>query len=111
MEFDKEGIALEDLDERLRSRILAAGARATSRSIRRSGDTFTVDARTGDRVVHQELTLRDDGSVAETSDSFVVDEVRRIAAGDGVTVDVEVAGPLRVVPVAVEVATTLDPPH
>lgn len=99
---------IDDLDERLRSRALAATGHATTRSVRQSGDTVTVDARSGDRIVHLELCLRDDGSVGETNDSFVVDDVRRISAPrGGATVDIEVAGPLRVVPVAVEVAATL----
>lgn len=66
-----DDIAIDELDERLRSRVLAATGHATTRTIRRTGDTYEVDARTGDRTVHMSLALRPDGSVAEVTESSV----------------------------------------
>ena len=104
-------LGLEDLDERLRSRVLAATAHATVRTIRHTEGRYVVDARSGDRVVHMSLSLRADGTIAETTDTFLASAVCRVRpARDEETMEVVVTDPLRTVDVAGAVAATLGAP-
>lgn len=76
-------VALEDLPAEVASRVRAATAHARYRRIvrRRPGRggslEYRVDALAGDRGVHMVVGLRDDGSVAETTETFLRGKVLR----------------------------------
>lgn len=104
-------LGLEDLDERLRSRVLAATAHAIARTIRHTEGRYVIDARSGDRFVHMSLSLRPDGTIAETTDTFLTSAVCQVRPVPGEeTMEVVVRDPLRTVGVAAAVAATLGAP-
>jgi len=107
-----DDVPLASLDDRLRDRVLAATAGAQHRLIRTARNGFTVDALTGDRVVHMMLELRSDGSVAEATESFRRTDVNVVRPGpDGKSV-VEFSDGAKQssVPMATGVAERLDWP-
>jgi HAD superfamily hydrolase (TIGR01549 family) len=88
---EAEQASLDDLPAELRSRVQAATAHATRRTIRRRGDdAFEVHALAGDRVVHMLLGLRAEGSVDETTETFVRSQVLGVVlSGDRATVELD----------------------
>lgn len=103
MTDDEHDINLDSLDERLRARMLAAAGRPGVRRIRRHGDEYVADTRSGDQVVQLRLGLRPDGSVSEQNDCFLITDVRRSEPTGKGTVLVELDAPRRTLEVAVEV--------
>src|SRR5439155_19869727 len=81
-----ESVALDDLPGELRSRIMAATGNAQLRVIaKRRGsdgsagaDAYEVYALAGDRFVHMALALRPDGSVEETTETLLADEIHAV---------------------------------
>lgn len=105
-------VRIEALPDQLQSRILAATAHASHRRIRRlesdSGTdaadaAYAVEAVAGDRVTLMRLSLRPDGSVDESTDSFTT---RDIVGVDRDASELTVRGPegTRSVKVAPETA-------
>jgi hypothetical protein len=80
----------DDLPAEIHSRVMAATGQATTRRIEHldSSDpglprgTWTVDAVTGDRFVHQVLGLRQDGSVSEETRTFLTADILEISLDD-----------------------------
>lgn len=111
MVMDK--VRAEALPDELRSRVMAATAHASHRHIRRleSGDeagaAYAVEAVSGDRVTLMRVSLRHDGSVDETTDTFTA---RDVADLDMDASQITVQGPegLRTVTVARDTAEAVD---
>lgn len=98
------------IPDELRSRIDAATAHARVRTIRRRGpQAFEVHALAGDRIVHMLLGLRPTGSVEETTETFLQDQVVGVhVSEDGQTiVDVRTEAGQRSLTVPTEVAEAL----
>jgi hypothetical protein len=122
LEASVKGVApveLETLHPELRSRVMAATAHADIRVIRQrhtaegddSGDECTVHAVAGDRLVCMRLGLRADGSVAETTETFLTSEVVAVhVEGDEATIDVEPISGRQSLAVPAEVARALTTP-
>lgn len=95
-----EFVALEALHPELGSRVMAATAHARPRVIRRRAalgeevlrDEYEVYALAGDRLVCMVLSLRTEGSVAETTRTFLLHEITAITNQDDEAI-VEVNGP------------------
>src|ERR1044072_1972647 len=84
----------DHLPPKIHSRIMAATAQAQVRRIESRAnseppmpkDLWTVDAVAGDRFVHQVLGLRDDGSVFEETQTYLVVDLTGVSVdGDGAT--------------------------
>lgn len=75
-------LRLDQVDERLRDRVLAASGRADVMALYAAGEGLVVDALTGDRVVHMQLELRPDDSVAEATETFLVHQVLAVREGE-----------------------------
>jgi hypothetical protein len=109
-------VALETLHPELSSRILAATAHAEPRIIHRrepaaepGAEEYEVHALSGDRVVQMVLSLRPDGSVAETTETFLEDEiVDLVVEADHATVEVEGPSGRQAIAVPVELAQALE---
>jgi hypothetical protein len=108
-------VALETLHPELSSRILAATAHARPLIIqRREGgteggtDEYEVHALAGDRVVRMVLSLRPDGSVAETTQTFLEDEIADLVVEAGhATIEVEGPSGRQAITIPVELAEAL----
>jgi hypothetical protein len=117
LEASVKGVVdLETLHPELRSRVMAATAHADIRVVRQchaaeggdSGDAYTVHAVAGDRLVCMRLGLRADGSVAETTETFLTNEVIAVhVEDDEATIDVEPISGRRSLAVPAEVARAL----
>ena len=110
-------VELETLHPELRSRVMAATAHADVRVVRLrhtegddSGDEYTVHALAGDRLVCMRLALRADGSVAETTETFLTSELVAVhVEGDEATIDVELVSGRKSLAVPAGVARALEP--
>jgi uncharacterized protein (DUF2267 family) len=79
-------VAADELPAELRSRVMAATGNAEIRVIERrrrsgqdaGGDDYQVYALAGDRFVHMRLGLRPDGSVDETTETLLPDEIHGV---------------------------------
>jgi hypothetical protein len=108
-------VALETLHPELSSRILAATAHAQPLVIHRRErasepeiEEYEVNALAGDRVVQMVLWLRPDGSVAETTQTYLEDEiVDLVVEADHATIEVEAPSGRQAVTVPVELAEAL----
>jgi hypothetical protein len=108
-------VALETLHPELSSRILAATAHARPLVIRRrenaaegGTDEYEVHALAGDRVVQMVLSLRPDGSVAETTETFLEDEIADLVIeADHATIEVEGPSGRQAIAIPVELAQAL----
>lgn len=111
-----ETVRIEALPEELRSRILAATAQASHRRIRRLeahgevGTAYAVEAVAGDRVTLMRLSLRPDGSVEESTDSFTTRDIVHV---DAEASELTVQGPegTRSVPIAPDTAEAVRAIH
>ncbi|MGH2721567.1 MAG: HAD family hydrolase [Actinomycetota bacterium] len=101
--------SLVDLPAELRSRVQAATAHATRRTIRRrGGEAFEVHALAGDRVVHMLLRLRAEGSVDETTETFVRSQIVGVVlSGDRATVELDDGTGRRSVDLPIELGEVL----
>jgi hypothetical protein len=109
-------VALETLHPELSSRILAATAHAQPRVIhRREGaaeagiDEYEVHALAGDRLVQMVLSLRPDGSVAEATETFLLEDeiVDLVIEADHATIEVEGPSGRQAIAVPLELAQAL----
>jgi HAD superfamily hydrolase (TIGR01509 family) len=102
-------VSLDVLPGELRSRVQAATAHATRRTIHRRGDdAFEVHALAGDRVVHMLLGVRSGGSVHETTETFVRSQILGVVlSGDRATVEFDDGTGLRSVTVPLELGEAL----
>ncbi|MDQ3946878.1 MAG: hypothetical protein M3357_17320 [Actinomycetota bacterium] len=111
-----EFVELETLPPELGSRVMAATAHARPRVIRRRPvlgeealrDEYDVYALAGDRLVCMELSLRAEGSVAETTRTFLLHEIAAITTEeDAAIVDVNGPSGRQSIAVPLEVARAL----
>jgi uncharacterized protein YjbJ (UPF0337 family) len=80
----------DDLPAEIHARVMAATAQAQIRRIEHSDapdaelprGVWTVDAVTGDRLVHQVLGLRGDGSVFEETRAVLINEIVEVSFDD-----------------------------
>ena len=107
-------VALETLHPELSSRILAATAHARPRVIHRretaepGADEYEVHALAGDRLVQMVLSLRPDGSVDETTQSFLEDEIADLVVeADRATIEVDGPSGRQSLDIPVELAQAL----
>jgi hypothetical protein len=108
-------VALETLHPELSSRILAATAHAEPRVIHRREsvaeagiEEYEVHALAGDRVVQMVLSLRPDGSVAETTETFLQGEIADLVIEtDHATIEVDGPSGRQAIAVPVELARAL----
>jgi HAD superfamily hydrolase (TIGR01509 family) len=101
-------VSLEQLPAELRARVEAATAHAACRVIHRRGsERFEVHALAGDRFVHMELALRPSGSVDESTETYLKDQI--VVADDGppATIEVHDAGGRRILSVPLEVQAAI----
>lgn len=110
---DRAAVSLDELPGELASRVMAATAHAADRQIERrtpahGDDQFEVSAVAGDRVIHMVLSLRPDGSVAEATETFLRQDILRVAiASDHVSVEVDDTAGRRTIPLPMGLATAL----
>jgi hypothetical protein len=111
-----EFVPLDALHPELRSRVMAATAHARPRVIRRlevlvenvPSDEYEVYALAGDRFVYMVLSLRGDGSVAETTRTFLPNEIIDVTIEkDEATLEVEGPSGRQTIPVPDEAARAL----
>jgi len=108
----------DDPPPEIRSRIMAATAHASVRTIDHCAEapglprgTWEVHALAGDRIVQMVLGLRDDGSVAEETRTFLTADVLGVSfEPDGATLSVRGPSGAETVPVPDAVARALPPP-
>lgn len=111
-----DAVSLEDLPAELRSRVMAATAHAEHRLVLRSpggedppGEGYRIYALTGDRFVHMVLALRPDGSVEETTQTVLRNQIlRMVLEDDHATIEVEDAAGRRSITIPIDTATALD---
>ncbi|MEW6471112.1 MAG: hypothetical protein AB1679_02490 [Actinomycetota bacterium] len=104
----REVLALNALHPELQARVMTATAHAPIRVVERfqgeAGEEFEVFAVAGDEFVHMSLSLRPDGSVAETTQTALRAETEVVAVGtDHATVRI----PDDVVAVPLEIASAI----
>lgn len=92
--------SLKDLHPELRSRVLAASGNAEHRAIERlqqddAPDEYVVLAMSGETVVLMRLSQRDDGSVAEDTETFLVADTTVLPDTGTTTIEVTTAGGTR----------------
>ncbi len=112
--MSSEVVLLEDLPAELGSRVKAATAHAQYRHIDRRGrpsqeeEEYEVFALAGDRFVHMVLSLRPEGSVDESTETFLPDQIQRVSVqGERAIIEViDAAGP-RPIAVPLGMATAL----
>jgi hypothetical protein len=111
-----DAVMLEALPAELRSRVMAATAHAQHRLITRrsSGgqdppaEGYQIYALAGDRFVHMMLALRPDGSVEETTQTLLRNQiVRMVIEDDQAAIEVEDAAGRRSIAIPVDTATAL----
>ena len=114
--MSSELVPLDALHPELRSRVMAATAHARPRVIRRREtlaenvprDEYEVYALAGDRFVYMVLSLRADGSVGESTRTFLPREIADVTIEDDeATVEVEGPSGRQSIAVPVEVAQAL----
>ena len=109
-------VSIAELPDELSSRVLAATGEPGHLVIHRGGgqpdeadEHYLVEAITGDRVSVMRLSFRSDGSVSETTDSFLVGEVFAVITHqDRAELGVGSLRDQRTVPVTPETATAVD---
>jgi hypothetical protein len=115
-----EVVPLDALHPELRSRVMAATAHARPRVIRRRevlvenvpSDEYEVYALAGDRFVYMVLSLRGDGSVAETTRTFLPNEIIDVTIEkDEATLEVEGPSGRQSIPVPDDLRSALRAPH
>ena len=94
------GLSLEDLHPELRSRVLAASGNAEHRAIERlqqdsAPDEYVVLAMSGETIALMRLSLRDDGSVAEDTETFLVADTTVLPDTGTTTIEVTTEGRTR----------------
>jgi hypothetical protein len=101
---------LEELPPELRSRVVAATSHAEHRFISGRGamDEYEVHALIGDRFVHMLLSMRPGGSVEETTETLLRNQIVGVGIEHGQgSIEVEDASGRRSIPVPVGLAQAL----
>ena len=85
--MSEETVTLANIPSEVRSRVMAATAHARVRWVeQRAGEEnlqgYEVYAVAGDRFVHMLLALRPDGSVAEETETVLLNEIVEVVIGD-----------------------------
>lgn len=102
MQFD-----LNDMPEELGARVRAATGHPDHLCIRHA-DEWVVEAVTGDRATVMRLTFNEDGSVSDTTSSFVLSAIEAVDLGPDATVTVWEANRVVTLPISADFAQLLD---
>src|ERR1051326_4027346 len=98
--------SLEDLPAAIADRVRAATGHPDFLAVRRAGE-WVVEALTADRATVMRLQLREDGSVAERTDSFLVHSIESVESATDAIVSARVGDRTITVPVSEEFGAVL----
>lgn len=98
--------SFEDLPDVVADRVRAATGEPQFLAVRRSGE-WVIEALTGDRVTVMRVNVRDDGSVAENTETFLLGAIESVESATDAVVNARVGDRRVAIPVSEEFAALL----